>query len=149
MLFLTSNKARRIRCVINRTRGTVVGDRVRTARTFLSRLVGLLGTAAIADGEGLWIVPCRSVHTLGMRYPIDVAFLDAGGVVVGILGGLPPNRVGRVFRDARGALELRSGILAATGTVPGDRLEFEGADRLDTIGRRLLHCSLALSLPEC
>jgi len=111
--------------VVNRTRETVVGERVRTSSTFLSRLVGLLGTAAIADGEGLWIVPCRSVHTLGMRYPIDVAFLDARGVVVGILEGLPPNRVGRVVRDARGALELRSGILAATGTVPGDRLEFE------------------------
>ena len=61
-----------------------------------------------------------------MRYPIDVAFLDARGVVVGILKGLPPNRIGRVFRDARGALELSAGILAATGTVPGDRLEFEG-----------------------
>jgi uncharacterized membrane protein (UPF0127 family) len=112
--------------VVNRTRGIVLVDKVRTADTFLSRLVGLLGTAAIADGEGLWIVPCRSVHTLGMRYPIDVAFLDARGVVVGILEGFPPNRVGRVVRDARGALELRSGILAATGTVPGDRLKFEG-----------------------
>jgi len=112
--------------VVNRTREIVLGDKVRTAGTFLARLVGLLGTAAIADGEGLWIVPCRSVHSLGMRYPIDVAFLDARGVVVGILEGFPPNRVGRVVRDARGALELRSGILAATGTVPGDRLEFEG-----------------------
>jgi uncharacterized membrane protein (UPF0127 family) len=112
--------------VVNRTRGTVVGERVRTAGTFLSRFVGLLGTAAIEDGEGLWIVPCRSVHTLGMRYPIDVAFLDARGGVVGILERLPPNRVGRVFRDARGALELRAGTLAATGTAPGDRLEFEG-----------------------
>ena len=111
--------------VVNRTRGIVLGEKVRTARTFLSRLVGLLGTPAIADGEGLWIVPSRSVHTLGMRYPIDVAFLDARGIVVGILEGFPPNRVGRVFRGARGALELRSGILAATGTVPGDRLEFE------------------------
>jgi uncharacterized membrane protein (UPF0127 family) len=111
--------------VVNRTREILLGDKVRTASTFLSRFVGLLGTAAIAEGEGLWIVPCRSVHTLGMRYPIDVAFLDARGVVVGILEGLPPNRVGRVVRDARGALELRSGILAATGTVPGDRLEFE------------------------
>ncbi|HEY5461281.1 MAG TPA: DUF192 domain-containing protein [Deferrimonas sp.] len=111
--------------VVNRTREILLGDKVRTASTFLSRLVGLLGTAAIADGEGLWIVPCRSVHTLGMRYPIDVAFLDARGIVVGILGGLPPNRLGRVVRDARGALELRSGILAATGTAPGDRLEFE------------------------
>ena len=85
----------------------------------------MLGTDAIADGEGLWIVPCRSVHTLGMRYPIDVAFLDGRGVVVGILERFPPNRVGRVFRNARGALELRSGVLAATGTVPGNRLEFE------------------------
>ena len=112
--------------VVNRTREVLLGDRVRTASTFLSRLVGLLGTAAIAEGEGLWIVPCRSVHTWGMRYPIDVAFLDARGVVVVILEGLPPNRVGRVFRDARGALELRAGTLAATGTAPGDRLEFEG-----------------------
>jgi len=111
--------------VVNRTREIPLGDRVRTAQTFLSRLVGLLGTAAIAEGEGLWIVPCRSVHTLGMRYPIDVAFLDARGVVVGTLEGLPPNRIGRVFRDARGALEMRAGTLAATGTAPGDRLEFE------------------------
>ena len=111
--------------VVNRTRGILLGDKVGTARTFLSRLVGLLGTAAIADGGGLWIVPCHSVHTLGMRYPIDVAFLDARGIVIGVLEGLPPNRVGRVFRNARGALELRSGILAATGTSPGDRLEFQ------------------------
>ena len=111
--------------VVNRTRGVLLADKVRTASTFLSRFAGMLGTAAIGEDEGLWIVPCRSVHTLGMRYPIDVAFLDARGVVVGTLEGLPPNRVGRVFRDARGALELRSGILAATGTSPGDRLEFE------------------------
>jgi uncharacterized membrane protein (UPF0127 family) len=111
--------------VVNRTRDILLADKVRTASTFLSRFVGLLGTAAIGEGEGLWIVPCRSVHTLGMRYPIDVAFLDARGIVVGILEGLPPNRVGLVFRGARGALELRSGVLAATGTSPGDRLEFE------------------------
>ncbi len=112
--------------VVNRTREILLADKVRTASSLLSRFVGLLGTAAIADGEGLWIVPCRGVHTLGMRYPIDVAFLDARGVVIGILTGLPPNRVGRLIRGARGALELPSGILAATGTVPGDLLEFEG-----------------------
>ena len=122
---MTCGKADAVR-VVNRTRETLLGDKVRTAGTFLSRLVGLLGTAAIAEGGGLWIAPCRSVHTLGMRYPIDVAFLDARGVVVGIQEGLPPNRIGRFFRDARGALELRAGTLAATATATGDRLEFEG-----------------------
>ena len=48
-----------------------------------------------------------------------------GGSWSGSWRGFPPNRVGRVFRDARGALELRAGTLAATGTAPGDRLEFE------------------------
>ena len=112
--------------VVNRTRETVIGDNVRTAGTFVSRLVGLLGTSSIAEGGGLWIVPCRSVHTVGMRYPIDVAFLDARGVVVGTQEGLPPNRIGRCFRSARGALELRAGTLAATGTAAGDLLEFDG-----------------------
>lgn len=135
--------------VVNRTRGTVLGVRVRTAHTFLSRLKGLLGTSGPAEGEGLWIVPCRSVHTFGMRYPIDVVFLDAGGVVVGVLAGLPPNRIGRFFRGARGALELRAGTLVATGTASGDRLEFEWGGPLDTVNRRLLHCPLALALPEC
>ena len=112
--------------VVNRTRGTVLGEKVRTAETFLSRLAGLLGTAAIAEGGGLWIVPCRGVHTLGMRYPVDVAFLDARGIVVGIMEGVPPNRVGRLFREARGVLELPAGTLAATGTAAGDMLDFEG-----------------------
>jgi uncharacterized membrane protein (UPF0127 family) len=124
-IIFPGNARRESMRVVNRTRGVVLGEKVRTASTFRSRFSGLLGTAGLGDGEGLWIVPCRCVHTLGMRYPIDVAFVDARGIVVGTLEGFPPNRVGRVFRDARGALELRSGVLAATGTVPGDRLEFE------------------------
>ena len=136
--------------VVNRTRDILLGDKVRTARTFLSRLVGLLGTAAIADGEGLWIVPCRSVHTLGMRYPIDVAFLDARGIVVGVLEGLPPNRVGRVFRGARGALGVALGDPRRhRHRRPATAWSSRRADRLDTNGRRLLHCALALSLQEC
>ncbi len=111
---------------MNRTRGILLAGKVRIARTFPSRLKGLLGASVPAEGEGLWIVPCRSVHTFGMRFPIDVVFLDAEGVVAGVLAGFPPNRIGRFFRGARGALELRAGTLAATGTEPGDLLEFEG-----------------------
>ena len=135
--------------VINRTRGILLAGKVRIAHTFLSRLKGLLGASGPAEGEGLWIVPCRGVHTFGMRTPIDVAFLNAEWVVVGVLSRLPPNRIGGFFRGARGVLELRAGTLEVTGTAPGDRLEIEAAPPLDTADRRLLHCPLALGLPEC
>jgi uncharacterized membrane protein (UPF0127 family) len=59
-----------------------------------------------------------------MRYPIDVAFVDGRGAVVGVSGGLPPNRISRFARGARGALELPAGTLAETGTGTGDVLLF-------------------------
>ncbi|GAB4372020.1 MAG: DUF192 domain-containing protein [Deltaproteobacteria bacterium] len=111
---------------INRTRGTVLGFRVRTATTFCSRLKGLLGTRELARDEGLWIAPCASVHSFGMRYPIDVCFLDRDGMVVGLFPALSPNRVIRPVARAAGALELPAGTIAETGTERGDRVELIG-----------------------
>jgi uncharacterized membrane protein (UPF0127 family) len=110
--------------VVNETRGTRLGDRIRPADRFLRRLRGLLGTSSLAPGDGLWIVPCVRVHTVGMRYPLDLAFLDADGTVVGCVDALPPNRVSPAFRGARGVLELPPGTIARTGTRPGDTLRF-------------------------
>jgi len=93
--------------------------------------------------------PCRGVHTLGMRYPIDVAFLDARRGRDRDPGGASPEPDRPRLSGCTGALELRSGIHRRHRHCPGDRLEFGGAGRLDTIGRRLLHYGLALSLPEC
>lgn len=112
------------RIVVNDTRNAVLGDRVRTARGFLGRLVGLLGTRSLPAGEGLWISPCESVHTLGMRYPLDVLFVDESGTVVGCCRSLPPHRFSPRYRRAIGALELPPGTLARTGTGAGDRVRF-------------------------
>jgi uncharacterized membrane protein (UPF0127 family) len=70
------------------------------------------------------LTPCRSVHMFGMRYPIDVAFLDRHGVVVATYSGLPPGAGTPWHRRARHALELPDGALAATGTSVGDRLSW-------------------------
>lgn len=110
--------------VVNRTKGQVLGTRVRKAQTFLRRLRGLLGTRGLDGGEGMWIAPCASVHSFGMAYPIDVLFLDAAGVVVAVVPSLTPNRVTRWFPGAVGALELPAGTLRSTGTEQGDRVEF-------------------------
>ncbi len=109
---------------VNRTKGKILGDRVGRAETFLRRLVGLLGRPPLSEGEGLWIAPCRSVHSLGMRHPIDVLFLDDQGQVIGAYPGFPPMRLTRFFLKAKGALELPQGALKRTNTSRGDLVEF-------------------------
>ncbi|MCL6450254.1 MAG: DUF192 domain-containing protein [Acetobacteraceae bacterium] len=107
----------------NLTRGTVLGDRIRPALGFFSRLRGLMFGAALAPGQGLYLAPCRQVHTLFMRCPLDLLYLDAEGRVVGAVAGLGPWRAGPYVRQARGVLELFAGTIQATGTRPGDIVE--------------------------
>ncbi len=110
--------------IINESRGVLLGDQVRSADGFWRRLKGLIGTRPLQPGEGLRISPCDCVHTLGMRYALDVLFVDDSGIVVGCVNGLPPNRISPRFRNARAVVELPAGTLVRTGTVPGDRLRF-------------------------
>ena len=95
---------------------------VRVADTWWGRLRGLLGRPPLKAGEGLLIVPCRGVHMFGMRYPIDVAFLDRAGRVVALCHRLPPGGRSPYVRAARSALELPAGTLAAAGITEGDML---------------------------
>ena len=108
--------------VLNLDRDAVLGTRVGLADGWWSRGRGLLGRRALHSGEGLLLTPCRSVHMFGMRFPLDVAFLDGEGTVVGQYPDLAPWRRTRWHRAARHALELPAGTLAATGTAPGDRV---------------------------
>jgi uncharacterized protein len=95
------------------------------ADTHWTRLRGLLGTSPddFRNGKGLWIVPCHGVHTLGMGFPIDVAYLDQNGIVVHMERSLRPWRVAPVRRRAASVLELPSQALAQTGTEMGDKIE--------------------------
>jgi uncharacterized protein len=99
-----------------------LGDRIRIADTWWTRFRGLLGTAPLAEGEGLLIEPCRGVHMFGMKYPIDVAFLDRAGRVVSLCHRLAPGDRSPFVRAARSALELPAGTLAAAGITEGDTL---------------------------
>ena len=59
----------------NRTNGSLLAARAVIARNALARLIGLLTRSHLSDGEALVIPQCRSIHTIGMRFPIDVAFV--------------------------------------------------------------------------
>ncbi len=109
--------------VINGTRSHTLAE-VRVAVRRADRRRGLLGTSSLTEGEGLLILPCRSVHTLGMAYSIDVLFMAGDGRVVKAVRGLRPGRATWPVPAARMALELPAGTIEASGTLPGDRLEF-------------------------
>lgn len=106
----------------NATRGVVLAERAGLAVGFWDRLVGLLGRTALADGAGLWLQPCNSVHMWFMRFPIDVVFASAEGRVVAIVPTLRPWSMTRPYFGATAALELPAGVIARTGTTLGDQL---------------------------
>ena len=72
------------------------------------RLRGLIGRAAPEAGQGVWICPCRQVHTFFMGYPIDVVHLGRGGEVLSVQT-LSPWRIGRFLWHSRGVIELAAG----------------------------------------
>lgn len=89
----------------------MLGTQVGIADTFWRRLRGLLGRPPLQAGEGLLLRPCRAVHMHGMKYPLDVIFLDRSGAVVAIYEHLAPGAKTRWHRPAYEALELPAGTL--------------------------------------
>jgi len=110
--------------VTNLTRGRAVAHRVQLADRWLARLRGLLGRRPLRDGEGLLLVPCQGVHMFGMRYAVDVVFVDRRGIVVATYPGLAPGRRSKWHGRAVAALEVPAGTLATSGTQKGDALEW-------------------------
>jgi len=108
---------------INRTSGKELALHLAIAETLRARLQGLLGRETLPPGAGLWIRPCNSIHTFGMRFPIDALFLDQERRVVGLAQALKPNRVSRIYARARSVLELPAGTLKAAGALPGDQID--------------------------
>ena len=111
--------------VRNLTQGRIIGDAVLVADRFFPRMRGLLRTDGLAEGEGLWIHPCNSIHSIGMRFEFDAVFLGPGGKVVGRYERFRRNRISRVYWNARGVLELPAGTIESTGTEVGDEIQFE------------------------
>lgn len=118
---------RRAVTVTNLTRGRRVAGQVWMADRWWLRLRGLLARPPLREDEGLMLEPCKAVHMLGMRYPIDVVFLDRQGGVVATYHRLQPGSRSHWHQQAALALELRAGTLQATDTQMGDALRWSPA----------------------
>jgi uncharacterized protein len=94
----------------------VAGDRRARSR-------GLLGRDGV-DGA-LLLRPCRSVHTVGMRFPIDVAFCDGDLRVLRVVT-MPRHRLSRLVWRSRAVVEAEAGAFGRWGLQVGDQLEVKG-----------------------
>ena len=108
--------------IANITKRTELASNASAANSFWQRLVGLLGRRSLPAGEALLLQPCRSVHTLFMRFAIDLVYVDAQMTVVKTVQDLRPFRVSGAFRRAHAVIELPAGALLRSGTAVGDRL---------------------------
>ncbi len=90
----------------------------------LERMKGLLGTQPLQSSEGLLIKPCSSVHTIGMNYNIDLAFLDEQWTVIKTVSALKPWRMA-MCPGASMVLELIDGNLKRLNLVPGIKLAWQ------------------------
>ena len=112
--------------VENQTRGCVLVAAGRVADNSWTRLRGLIGSKPLQSGEGLLIVPCKSIHTHFMSFAIDALFVDRDLQIVAISEDMAPWRFGRVHRRAHFVIEVAAGTAAATGSQPGDQLSMQG-----------------------
>ena len=108
----------------NRDRGTVLAESADVADTSAKRRTGLLKHSELKPGEGLWIAPCESVHSFGMKFSIDVVYLDRAKKVKKVRKEMVPRRISACL-TAYSVLELPVGAIEASRTAPGDQLEFE------------------------
>ncbi|HET8547137.1 MAG TPA: DUF192 domain-containing protein [Bryobacteraceae bacterium] len=110
--------------VRNATRDVILGDCIDVADTSSKRRTGLLKHTGLKRGEGLWIVPCEAVHTFGMKFPIDVVFLNRKRAVLKTRPNMGRRGISMCLR-AHSVIELPAGTIEATGLRVGDQLELE------------------------
>jgi uncharacterized membrane protein (UPF0127 family) len=111
--------------LVNARTDRVIATCVELANTRATRRRGLLGRSGLADGAALAITPCFAVHTVGMRFAIDVVFVDGTGIVKKIVRDLAPWRLAG-SASARTVIEFAAGALLPEGVLSvGDRVAVE------------------------
>lgn len=96
---------------------------VELANTFLSRFKGLMFRQAMTDIDGMLITPCNAIHTIGMKFNIDVVFIDKENKVTSVKSRISKNSFSKDL-GAKHVLELPAGKLEQTDIKPGDYIHW-------------------------
>jgi len=111
--------------VINLTRKETLLKEAEVAGTFFRRLKGLLGRGRLPEDCGMLLIPCRGVHTVGIPFPLDVAFVDKKNRICFLQEALPPCRLIPPVRGAFFVLEAPAGTFRRKQARVGDEIEIK------------------------
>jgi len=113
---------KKIYCVFNKTRESFLSLNVTVADTHLSRLKGLLGKLRLKADEGVWVVPSRGVHTIGVLFAIDLIYLDADYRVIHTVESFSSFGIAPIRIRSESVLELPTRTISSSQTQLGDQL---------------------------
>ncbi len=108
----------------NQATGDVVADHITQPKGWYGRTLGLLNRTSLDANEGLWLDRCWGVHTVGMKFPIDVVFLDDEFRIVGIRANVHSGRLAIAQANANHVVELAAGTCENFDLLCGDRMAF-------------------------
>lgn len=111
--------------VFNLSSENIILEEAEIANSFFKRFKGLLGRRKLEPGKGIIIRPCRSIHTMGMLFTIDLAFVTKMNCICYIIEKLKPFRVSPAIEKACYVIEAPAGTFAKTKTAVGDRVKLE------------------------
>jgi uncharacterized membrane protein (UPF0127 family) len=121
---------RRTYCVYNQTRECFLCLGVALADTTFARLKGLIGRLRLRLNEGMWVVPSRGVHTLGVLFPLDLIYLDENHRVIHLIEHFPRFRIAPLRIQAASVLEMPTHTIYSSQTQPGDQLLICSAEEM-------------------
>ena len=111
--------------VLNKTRGTVIAKHLMTLNANCYNTLRFLNRCGIPRNCALWIAPCRAVYTVGMKKPVDIAFVNQRGRIVTMFKSFPPDCIADSSRGAVSAMELPPNALNESATDLGDTIELD------------------------
>ena len=114
--------------LFNITRQADLCANCRVADNIFTRVRGLLGRSTLEPDEGLLIVPCPSIHMFGMKFALDVIFLNSENIVTDFVENIAPGKFYLAqdhFGKAHAAVEVAPGIVEKTSLQRGDEIRIE------------------------
>lgn len=111
--------------LVNQTTGKTLIENLEVADTFWKRTKGLLGRKSLKEDQALWILRCNSIHTMFMKFNIDVVFVNRKMIVVDTGFNLKPGKVVLPVWRASSVIELSAGFLEKNPVRIGDQLNVD------------------------